>query len=120
MALAAAKILVESNQKCIRLFVTITPSGSYATDGDTLSLAGLVPGKKAPLFWTISGHAGYVYEFNPGTDISNGLMLVRKATTTSSNNPLGQHSAAAYDALVVADVIRGEFVFRNQGLDVSG
>jgi hypothetical protein len=111
-----ALALVDSWHDSKRLHVILTPtfSGSYSTGGDTLSFAGVkgVLSSQPPVEVVAHGNSGHLYEFVFGTTIANGLLIVRIATSTSGNLGLSQHSAAAYDATVTADVVRIHAIFR--------
>lgn len=95
------------------VIVVITASGSYTTGGDTLSLAGLMPGSATiPTWGEVTSVAGYVYSYVNGTTQANGKMKVFVATTSGANIPLAEHTAAAYAGTVTADTIVGYFEFK--------
>ncbi len=89
----------------------VTPSGSYATGGDTLDLKPLYRygGSNKLLFATFFSKAGYVYQY----DVANTKLMTRIATTTGANIGLAEHSAAAYAAGVTGDTIYGMALFGN-------
>jgi len=68
---------------------TLTLSGSYPANGDTLSLAGLgIPSNQPPNLVEIfeatpapGPASGYAFRFLPGTTQANGLMEVFNGTT---------------------------------------
>lgn len=93
----------------------ITASGSYATNGDTLNLAGFFPGGafNTPEAVIIQGNAGFVYGYVPGTKYADGKMTVRVATTTGTNAPLQEHSAVSYVSGVTGDNIIAIMVVRS-------
>lgn len=114
--MAIALTTVDSWYDGKRLHVILTPtfSGSYATGGDAISFSGVkgVLSSQPPVECVAHGNSGHLYEYVFGTTIANGLLMVRIATTTSGNLGLSQHSAAAYDATVTADVVRIHAIFR--------
>jgi hypothetical protein len=93
--------------RVIRVYFTVTPSGDYATGGDTLNLSGLVPGTKAPIYVHIEGIGGFTYRYVKGTNIADGKFMVRVNDAGGANAPEAQHTAAGYAAGVTADVITG-------------
>jgi hypothetical protein len=96
----------------VHVVTTITPSGNYATGGDTLSLAlAEIPARTPPIFASIVGKAGFVYQYVKGTGPNDGKVMVRVNTAGGANEPLGEHTAAAYAAGVLADVIIAHFIF---------
>ena len=119
MAVAVAVTDMNVQDKYVTLYGTITPSGSYATGGDTLNITGatLPPGASFPLtglpvsFWiygqTISG---YVYSYVWGTTNANGKLGVQQ--NAAGAGALAQIAAAAYPAGVTSDVIRFEATYR--------
>lgn len=83
--------------------VTIVPSGSYATGGDTIDFTLLVGfTTKQPDVVMITGIAGFIYQY----DSVNKKMFVYTNTAGGANAPLGEHTAAAYAAGVAADTIK--------------
>ena len=119
MAVAVAVTDMNVQDKYVTLYGTITPSGSYATGGDTLNITGatLPPGASIPFtglpvsFWifgqTISG---YVYSYVWGTTNANGKLGVQQ--NAAGAGALAQIAAAAYPAGVTSDVIRFEATYR--------
>ena len=119
--------VVERNQQTLRVFFKVTPSGDYPTGGDPLDLtqlfgAGGIPGltlptRSLPLKVTlISAKPAaapqtnmFVYNFAPGTTLSNGTMQVM--TGAAAQTALTELSAGAYPAGVLADTILGEAVY---------
>lgn len=114
MALAISSVIDKYfDGKRGHVIVGITASGNYTTGGDTLSLAGLIPGSATiPTWGEITSVAGYVYSYVNGTTQANGKMKVFVATTTGANIPLAEHTAAAYAAGVTGDTIVGYFEFK--------
>jgi len=67
---------------------TLTLSGTYPTNGDTLSLVGVAPGSQLTKMeiWentpaTNAPASGYAFVFLPGTTLANGLMEMFNGTT---------------------------------------
>jgi hypothetical protein len=91
-----------------RVYCRLTPSGNYPNNGDVIDFKVLNPNSpKQPVSVDIYGQAGFIYQY----DLANKKFMVRVATTTGANLPLAQHSAAAYDAAVIADTIIAEVTF---------
>ncbi len=93
----------------MEVYGTLVASGSYATGGDTVDFTqlGSIYRAKDPLFVDIQGKAGFIYQY----DITNKKVLVYTNTAGGANNPLGEHTAAAYVAGVTGDTIRVRMVF---------
>lgn len=94
---------------------TLAFSGSYATGGDTLSFAGLVPASRAPVLVQVEGMAGFHYEVNLGSAINNSKVLVRGQEPTNATAgviALTQLAAAAYPAGVTGDTVRFYAIFK--------
>lgn len=91
----------------VRFRVQLTFSGSYSTGGDTVNLAGLVPGvgKAPPLKVDINGQSGAEYRWVPGTTMSNGKVKVMVETTVATNTLLSEHTAVSYVAGVTGDTV---------------
>ena len=86
----------------------ITASSSYTTGGDTLDLSVLGrTSKKQPKDVIFNSVSGFVYKY----DLANKKILVYQATTTGTNLPLAQHSAAALVAGVTGDIITAWILF---------
>ncbi len=115
----------EASAKIIRIYFTITASGSYSTGGDTLDLTQLfssIPGLDIPVgamplkLEIMSAHgtgtpqtAMFVYNFAPGSTLANGKMQV--FTGAAAQAGLTELSAGAYPAGVTGDSITAEVVF---------
>ena len=85
---------------------------TYQAGGLVMSFAGLPVGaSSAPLYCAMKGIAGFKYEFNTGTTIANGLLLIRVEATVATNTPLAEHSTAAIVAGVSGDTIRFYAIF---------
>jgi hypothetical protein len=85
---------------------TLTGSGNYTTNGDTLDF-GLPEIKSAstPTFVDIYGKGANLYKFVPGTTIKNGKVKIVVCNTGS------EFANGAYDATVTADVISFKATF---------
>lgn len=86
--------------------VTIVPSGTYPTGGDTLDLRGFgAGGNSVPLDVKIDGQSGATYKYVPGTNRGNGKMMVFVEQTVATNALLGEHTNVTYVAGVSGDTI---------------
>jgi len=114
MSLALKLLGIEVGLNQTRIQVQITPSGNYATGGDTVDLtaligvaAGGVPvfaANNAPLYGVAQGSTGDDYDFIPGTQLNNGKLKIN----TASNTEL---AAGAYPARISGDAaLFAEFV----------
>lgn len=113
MALAATLVDRYFDGKRGHLIITITASGSYTTGGDTLSLAGLMPGSATVPTWAeIQGVNGFVYAYVAGTTQANGKVKVFVEATVATNTPLAEHTAVAYVAGVTGDTITAYIEFK--------
>ena len=114
---------IVSLPRVVEIFVTITATGSYPANGDTLDLTALsgalgqigVPTDTLPIMGTIqsansSGVSGYVYAYRPGTTQANGKMQVL-AQGAAAGDPLADLGAESYPAGVTGDTIVGRFTF---------
>jgi len=112
--------------KSIKVLFTITASGSYPANGDTLDLTALfalaagapgsmVPTAALPLKVDIKSNKGtaqanlFVYNYLPGTTLANGKMQIY--TGAAAQTGLTEFAAGAYPAGVTGDVIQGEVLF---------
>jgi hypothetical protein len=121
MALALTVTLVDRSVNALRVYGTITASGSYSTGGDTLSFAGFdqIKSSSLPQFVSIqsqnaSGHSLWEYGFTPGTTQANGKMQVLGQQPTSATTGVIQFAelaAGAYPASITGDKIMYEAVF---------
>lgn len=92
--------------KWLEVMMTIVPSGTYPTGGDTLNLSALgIQSSLVPYFVVIYGIAGFLYSWVPGTTQANGKMKVLVATTGGANIPLAEHTNVTYVAGVSGDTI---------------
>jgi len=114
MALAAAAQQqgsfsgVTNDQFIEYLFFTVTASGNYATNGDTLNFQGVTPLLISPfaaLQAVITGIAGFVYSFVQGTTQANAKVKV--LTGAAAQSPLTELTAGAYPGGVTGDTITG-------------
>jgi hypothetical protein len=88
-------------------------SGTYPTGGETVVFSGLqVNLTGTPVFCSIVGQSGYVYEYAYGTDPDTGKLVARVNNTAGANSPLPEHTNAAYAAGVSGDTIRGLVWFK--------
>ena len=94
---------------------TIAASSSYVTGGDTLDLSDdLLPSQEVPVAMEIHGEAGFVYNYIPGTDLSDGKVMTRYADYDAvADGALIEIPAAAYPAGVTGDTIRAKGVIKN-------
>ena len=98
--------------RVLKAFYRLVFSNNYATNGETCDLrAKGLAGNKVPISVDIKGQSGFTYPYVPGTNLGDGKVQIRVATTTGANLPLAQHSAAAVDAAVIADVIIAEVTY---------
>jgi hypothetical protein len=86
----------------------IVASGSYIALGDLLDLKSLNPNSpKQPRAVIINSESGFVYKY----DLANKKVKVFQATTSGTNLPLAEHTAAALVAGVTGDVITAWVLF---------
>ena len=104
------------------VYGTIVPSGTYpGSGGETFdcsfpgSKVQIMPGKGLPIWVSIVGQAGFVYQYTYGTTIANGKFTVYTNTAGGANNALGEHTNASYVAGVSGDTIKFAVAFRNFG-----
>lgn len=113
MALAVTVIDKYFDGKRGHMVIGVTASGNYATGGDTLNLAGLMPGAGTLPTWVeLQGINGFIYAYAAGTTQQNGKVKVFVEGTVSANAPLIEHTAAAYVAGVTSDTITGYVEFK--------
>lgn len=113
MAAAATINEVFDHGQVIEVVGTIAFTGNYTTGGDTLSLASAkVPSSEAPIDVDINGKAGFVYQFDKGTTLANGKVLVFCNTAGAANAALGEHTAVALVAGVTGDTVRFRALFK--------
>ncbi len=104
MALAASKIKAKGTGGIFLASFTLTPSGSYATGGDSIDfVTSLGYTNRQPDFVTVIGKAGFVYMY----DYTAKKLLVFCNTAGGADAALGELSAGAYPVGVTGDVIRG-------------
>ena len=85
---------------------TLVFSGSYpGSGGDTLDLRPYFPGNAIPTSVVIRSSAGYAYDYVAGTNLSNGKVRVGVNTGAGANLGFPEHTTAAYNAAVIADVV---------------
>jgi hypothetical protein len=109
MALAVTAVKNETADRIQIIKGTIVASGSYTGGGDTLDLTPLAPQigiGRVPFLVVIQSAAGYQYTYVPGATLAAGKMQVWCNTAGGANLGLGEHTTAAYNAAVIADVIK--------------
>lgn len=120
MATAVNVLQVDKAHRLLRVYGTISASGSYTALGDPLSFSGidLIKSSLPPIMVSIQsqksgGVTGYDYRYNPGTTLANGKfqVFVETATAGSAHSEL---AAGAYPAGVTGDTIFFEAIFLNQ------
>jgi hypothetical protein len=89
---------IDATQNEFIVYGTITPTGSYPANGDTLNLSGFsqIPANALPLWIEVQEIAaagatptGYYFVFLPGTTLANGLLAIFTSAGT-------QFSTGAY------------------------
>jgi len=129
-ASATGQAIVDRSQDCIRVYFTVTPSGSYAAGGDPLDLSLLntalasggpggapIPSGSLPIIVRLRSAAlasvaqtnMFEYNYAPGTTLANGKMQL--FTGAAAQTALTEFTAGSYPAGVLADAIVGEAVF---------
>lgn len=85
----------------------------YATGGIAMSfLQAAIKATRTPIFVTVIGIAGFIYEYVFGTDASDGLLMIRAQTNAAAEDaPLGELAVAAIPAAVSGDTIKFHAVF---------
>jgi len=80
---------------------------TYATGGITLNLnQSAVKASRTPVTVIIQGISGYDYSYIPGSDNSNGKLMIRaQSASASAGDPLAELAAAAVPAGVSSDTI---------------
>ncbi len=88
---------------------------TYAAGGLVMSLlAPLVKASRAPLFVSVVGQAGYIYRYVPGTDASNGKLMIFEQSGVD-DTPLDEYDdTVAIAAAVSGDTIVFEALFHGQ------
>jgi len=81
-------------------------SGNYATGGDTVSLAGLVPTSKLPAAVLVQGQGGGVFGWVDGTTLANAKVKVFVEQAVGTNSLLVEHTAVAYVAGITGDTVK--------------
>lgn len=97
------------NLKSMEVYGSLVASGSYPAGGDVADFTqlGSIIRAKDPLFVDIQGKSGWIYQY----DYVNKKVLVYANTAGGANAPLGEHTAAAYTASVISDIIKVRMVF---------
>ena len=111
MALAINVQQVETDQKGVYIFGTLTASGNYATGGDTLDFTAVgvvdkIAAGTAPVQVWIGGTTGDSYGWVVGSSLANGKVKINTASAT-------ELAAAAYPARITGDAnIQFEAIFK--------
>ena len=94
---------------------TIAASSTYATPGDTLDLRNeFLPSSQVPVHVEIHGEAGFIYNYTPGADLSDGKVQTRYADYDAvADGALIEIPDAAYPAGVTGDTIRIYGILQN-------
>lgn len=84
--------------------VPLAFSGNYVTGGDTIDLRTMIKATRATsvLSVKILGQAGYDYRFLPGTDLSNGKVMIFDVGAAGAETEL---AAGAYPAAITGDTV---------------
>jgi len=107
MPIAATITKQYDNGQSLEVIGTLTASGDYSAGGDTVSVADLnIKSTRAPLFLTVKGKGGYIYEYIIGT----AKLIVRECAGSATLAP--EIAASAYPSGVTGDTItfRGLFL----------
>lgn len=90
--------------------ITIAAGDTYSTGGLTLNFAPIAKATRPPTWVQFDGNAGFVYDYNPGTNASNGKVKI--LTGAAAQAPLTELTAGAPPAGVQSDTIkfRAEFL----------
>ena len=112
---------IDSTQNRFSVFGQITVSGSYVVNGDTLDLSQLDtygggPSTLAPPYsvqiWEqqSGGNSGWVYNFIPGTNLTNGVVQLF-GTNGAAGSGLAQPGAVTYASISVPATLYFEAIF---------
>ena len=119
MALALTVDAVFPTIATLDVHGSITASGSYAAHGDTLDFSGngSIPSDVVPIRVEVfespaagTSPSGYVYNFCPGTGLSNGKVTVFEGGGASA--PLAELAAGAYPAGITGAAIKFRATFK--------
>ena len=114
MALAFTLVDTWDDGKRIHVAGTVSPSGSYATGGDTLDLSQSpqVASTQAPIQGTawMDGLSGYDFVFSPGSAMNNGTVKVFQQG--SSAGAFAELAAGAYPGAIASDTITFYGIFK--------
>ena len=107
---------VEGNKYALVANVAIGASPlTYKAGGITMSfLVPLVKASRAPIYVNVFGQNGYIYKFIPGTDASNGKLLIFVQDAVATNPLLEMADALAIPAAVSGDTIIAHALFNGQ------
>jgi hypothetical protein len=94
---------IQAEQKFFRAYGTLAFTGSYATGGDAVSFASLLPIAKgaSPVFVEINGIAGYYYQY---VKAAGKIIIWGPGSAT-------QLAAGAYPGGITGDTVSFEAVF---------
>ena len=88
---------------------------TYVTGGVTMSLlVPLVKASRSPILVDFNCQSGYVYQYVPGTDASNGKLKIFVQDAVATNSLLEMANALAIPAAVSGDTIVFEALFLGQ------
>jgi hypothetical protein len=114
MALAFTLVDTWDDGRRIHVAGTITASGSYATNGDTLDLSQspVVAATRPPVQGTawMDGLSGYGYVFYPGTAMNNGKVKMFQQGASAGAFP--ELAAGAYPGAITGDTITFYGIFK--------
>jgi hypothetical protein len=118
-AVATATVVNDYADSVYRVFGTLAVDASpavYVTGGIAMNLnQAAIKASRTPIRVTVVGQAGYVYEYAPGSDNSNGKLLIRAQTSgAAEDDPLGELAASAIPAACSGDSITFEAVYAGQ------
>ena len=85
----------------------------YVTGGIAMNLnQAAIKASRTPIKVNVTGQAGFIYAYDPGTDNSNGkLMIFAQTNAAAEDAPLGELAAAAIPADCSNDSIVFEAVY---------
>lgn len=108
MPLAAILTYKDAGQKTETWCVKLVVSGSYATNGDVVNLATIIPARlaKLPLSVSFDGTKGYDADYVPGADLTLGKVRFWSAAGTelvAGAYPAALTGATTLQATIVTD-----------------
>ena len=94
------------NGQSLEVIGTLVASGDYSTGGDSIPRTDLnIKSSRAPVFVSVKGKGGYIYEYIVGT----ALLLVRECAGSATLAP--EIAASAYPSGVTGDTITFRALF---------